>query len=149
MKSTSQRFVLLGLAAFACATSSFAQYQTNTALYPTSANPGSMRYGGQNATNNPLLPSQARQEVVQSGLTPSQLRGNAMAAGPLAEGGVAAIVPGGTQLERATGQSGGGGGSGSVRPAPAATGSMRYNQPMSQPPPDLRIGGPISPGPIR
>jgi hypothetical protein len=124
---------------------SWAQYQVNTQvnpqIYPSAPSSGSMMYSGQNPVQNPMLPSQARYAVVQSGMLPSELRGNAMAAGPLAPGGVAAIVPGGTPLSRATGA-----------PAPpqsmsGPTGSIRYSQAPPPPAQDLRIGGPMSASP--
>ncbi len=151
MKPSVRYYLLLGLAAALNAAVCFAQYQVNsqvnTGVYPTYSNSGSMRYSGQNPVNNPMLPSQNRYAVVQSGMTNSEIRGNAMAAGPMAEGGVAAVVPGGTPLSRATGNP--------ASPGPTAsqsapTGSMRYSQ-SSAPggSADLRIGGPINYAPVR
>jgi hypothetical protein len=127
------------LALLALAATLFAQYQksmqVNTAIY---AGPslGSIQYGGQNPVNNPLLPSQERQRLYQSGMLPSEIRGGAIAAGPLAPGGVAAFTPEGSALQRAVG---------TPPPAPTGpmavpTGSMGYanvtpSRPVS---PDLR-----------
>ena len=121
-------------------------YQINTQvgpLYP-SANPGP--YGQQNSVQNPLLPSQQRYQIMQSGLLPSEIRMGATAAGPLAPGGVSSYLPAGTPLTRST-----------AVPAPTPQGPLAVPAvPQSGAArtaghgPDLRIAAPIilmPPGP--
>ena len=75
-----------------------ANLQINPSLYQTtSANSGSTRYSGQNAVQNPLLASEARDAVSKSGMLPSELRGAALRVGPMAPAAAAAITPSGTR----------------------------------------------------
>ncbi|MEI8194961.1 MAG: hypothetical protein WCI73_03535 [Phycisphaerae bacterium] len=78
-------------------------YQINTQISPNPpAYQGSTLYGHQNPIQNPLLPSQQRYEIMQSGWLPSELRMGATAAGPLAPGGVTGYLPAGSPLTRAS-----------------------------------------------
>jgi len=112
----------------------FAQYQVNTQVNTgiyAGPNVGSMQYSGQNASNNPLLPSQNRYEVMQSGQTPSELRAGAYQAGRLAPGGITTITQAGTPLSRAQGAAP----QAPSGPMAAPTGSMQYSgySPPSRP----------------
>jgi hypothetical protein len=75
-----------------------AQYQVNNQIYGNSAPPPRFANTVAGETNylpssSNWMPSEARNEAFKSGLTPSQLRGNYMAVGPLAPNAQSYIHP--------------------------------------------------------